>query len=333
MSDMLNHYYCGREALSALPDDSALGRAIAAHPDAYYFGTQGPDFFYYDIPRPGHLACNHLGSAIHTHRVDAFYYYGFQYTRQHPQSADVLLSYLAGFSCHHALDTISHPFIFYRTGRFDRTRWATHFYSYYHKYYEVLLDVAFVQYQYAQLAAAFNFSQLFAPDPSTVQVLEGFYAYVMRHAQGYEMVPGSLAKTIRSSHAVSFCFSDLNDYKKHALRRIERPLHEELALSRGLYPKFTDLRPVLNLDHEEWLDPCTGEPHHASYPELFARSLELTNRRFAAIDRLIADEWSLTMDAVHQIYGNRSYLTGIPCNEKQKMTHFDIIFYRHPHLQ
>ncbi|MDD2414045.1 MAG: zinc dependent phospholipase C family protein [Eubacteriaceae bacterium] len=333
MSDMLNHYYCGQEAFNNLPADTPLHQAIALHPDAYHLGTQGPDFFYYDMPLPPHKPNNPLGSIIHTRGIDRFFYNGFQYAAGHPEDRSLILSYLAGFSCHHSLDTQSHPFIFYRTGRYDRSRWVTHFYSYFHKYYEVLLDVAFLQYRYKKLAATFNFRELFSPQPHTLTVLDNFYADVMRHTYGIEMQPGAVKRAVRSTRWLSFHFSDLDDYKKNILRRIEKLLNEEMAVSRVFYPMFTNERLVLNLSHNVWHDPCTNQPHQESYPDLFDLSVEQTNQRFQIINRWLTDPCAFSRDAIHLMYGNRSYLTGLPCTDKHKMTHFDIFFETIPHMR
>ena len=60
MSDMLNHYCCGREALDALPEHSTMNAIILNHYDAYRLGTQGPDFFYYHHPMPWTVSYTHL---------------------------------------------------------------------------------------------------------------------------------------------------------------------------------------------------------------------------------------------------------------------------------
>lgn len=330
MSDMLNHYYCGRESINRFPADSLLQQMIFEHYDTYILGTQGPDFFYYDLPVvPLHKPNNPFGSMIHTRGVNLFFYHGFRFAEENPEYRNEALAYLAGFMCHHSLDVASHPYIFYRTGRFDRQHIQTHIFSYLHKYYEVLLDVAFLQERYGRLAAAFDFNRLFSPDKETKKMLEAFYAYTIRHTYGREIRPGGVRHSLMCAKLLSIHFPDFDSAKKAAIQKIEERLDKKYAVSRAFYPSFTDDRAVLNLDHRTWLDPVTGAEHTESYPELFDSAVDVTSKRFAAVDDMFASGEPITLDFCQELFENRSYLTGIPCNEKQKMTHFDIFFDLH----
>lgn len=104
MSEMLSHYFCAQDVKAALPDTSTLKAAIAAHPDAYNLGAQGPDFFFYDLlPVPGRRNFHiKYGSLIHGNAVDAFFTTGWRACQALTGHArETAAAYLAGFTVHH----------------------------------------------------------------------------------------------------------------------------------------------------------------------------------------------------------------------------------------
>ncbi len=334
MSDMLNHYCCGREALAAIPQDSTIAEIILSNYDAYRLGTQGPDFYYYHHPMPWNpiKPLHRYGNKIHKTKIDAFYYFGFQYALNVPKERDIILSYLAGFSCHHSLDVASHPFIFYLTGHCDAKAPGSRIFSYYHKYYEVLLDVAYYQYEYQKTACYFPLKKLFTPRQKTVDALERFYSFIMSCVYNEPIQPGCVKDTLQDTAELADLYSDPHAKKKRIVQKLEKIIDEELVVSRVFYPMSTDELTVLNLANHPWKHPCTGEIHNESYPQLFKEAVQETVRKLLAIDELIRLPKGPTPDMIHNMYHNLCYDTGLPADDNLEMQHFDIIFEHHPHL-
>jgi hypothetical protein len=333
MSDMLNHYYCGRQSLETLPAEMTISRLIAAHYDAFRLGTQGPDFFFYGFPLSVGRRQSALpfGGMIHRRHIDDFFEAGFDFAFSHPDTRDLILCYLAGFSCHHALDTATHPYIYYRTGCYDKTDSRTRIYAYYHKLLEVLLDVAFSQFEYGRQGCYFNLPKIFTVTPATKTALEAFYAQVLPAVFGDTPTPGSIARSIERSRRLARTFGDAPGRKKKMLRRFERIVGEEHCLSRAMYPLYTNEFLVLNLGHDTWCHPITGEQYHESYPDLFKAGVAGTVSRLGAISAA-ADAGSFSREAIHNQYGDLSYLTARPWQAAGEMRTFDLIFENHPEL-
>ncbi|MEG0377451.1 MAG: zinc dependent phospholipase C family protein [Eubacterium sp.] len=333
MSDMLNHYCCGREAFEALPENSAVNAIIYSHFDAYRLGTQGPDFFYYHHPMPWNdlKALHHYGNRIHQKNIDAFFYYGLMYAFTNPKDRDIIISYLAGFTCHHSLDVATHPYIFYFTGHYDPQIEGSRIYSYYHKYFEVLLDVAHYQYEYQKLGCFAHLEKIFSPEKATLEVLERFYNFIMVCVYGEPVMRGCVSDTLKDTAELVRLFSDPNSMKKHFFEKIEAFIGEERLVSRVFYPLYTNEFRVLNLDNSEWKHPCTGESSHLSYPQLFSQAVDETVRKLALMDQIIENN-APTPAMIHQMYGNTCYDRALPCASSLEMTHFDIIFEKNPQL-
>ena len=54
--------------------------------------------------------------------------------------------------------------------------------------------------------------------------------------------------------------------------------------------------------------------------------------RFENLEAIAAGDAPVTAEAIHKLYGNASYLTGLNLDMDQTMQYFDIIFLKHAHL-
>lgn len=333
MSDMLNHYCCGREALKALEPDSGMNTVILEHYDAFRLGTQGPDFFYYHHPMPWKTTkpLHRYGNLIHKKRVDAFFYYGLKYAFTNERDRDIILSYLAGFSCHHSLDVASHPYIFYKTGHCEAKTPGSRIYSYYHKYFEVLLDVAYHQYEYQKLGCFVSLEKIFIPTRRTRVALEQFYTFIMKYIYGETLPENGIRDVLADTAQLARLFPDPESRKKRVLGFVEKLLGEEKMVTRAFYPLYTNEYTVLNLANQPWLDPCTGEEHTESYPQLFEQAVDETVRKIRKLDSILSNG-KVTVSDAHEMYKNKCYDRALPCSSKLEMTHFDIIFEKYPQL-
>ncbi|MEF9918586.1 MAG: hypothetical protein RR310_06450 [Eubacterium sp.] len=327
MSDMLNHYACGRESFELLPADSALNTIIFNAFDAYRLGTQGPDFFYYHHPMPWNdlRPLHRYGHLIHTENIDDFFYNGFLYALSTPQDRTIILSYLAGFSCHHSLDVATHPYIFYMTGHYDKNNPDSRIYSYYHKYFEVLLDVAYYQYEYGTLGCFVNLEKLFSPHSETIAALDRFYAFIIKQVYHEQIGHDFIKDVLNDTAELARLFSDPNKIKKHLTEKLENLIGEKRLISRVFYPLYTDELRILNLDHSEWQHPCTGEISTDTYPQLFAQAVGETVDKFKIIDTFL-ENTPPTPEKIHKMYANKCYGRALSCDSSLEMTHFNIIF-------
>ena len=334
MSEKLTHYYCAQHLAHELDAQSPIGIAVDSHPDAFYLGAEGPDFFFFDlIPSPGHPSHMKYGSLIHSHDIDAFFHQGLFYTLklQDPFERDTCLAYLMGFSVHHELDGKTHPFIYYHTGQYQHDK-ATRVFAYIHTYYEVLLDTAYLQYERGELATDFNFKRLFRISNEEAKIIGRLMENIFTVVFDKPLDVFDFMRAVKAAHAVAGMTSDPTNRKRNVLRHIEKLAHQELLVSREFYPPYTNEPVVLNMDHHAWQHPVTGETSTASYTDLFNEAVERSKADADFIAAALDDPDTLTREGVHAVYGNRSYLTDLDLDRDQTMTHFDIIFLKHPSL-
>lgn len=319
MSDLLCHYYCGLEALKLMPEDSLLRRCAEAYPDAFKIGTQGPDFFYYDLLSPKTRA---VATAIHTSHVDDFFAAGLRYALNNEPERERALAYLAGFMSHHALDTATHPFIFNRTGRNDHRTRGSRRYSYLHKKYEVLIDTAMAHYLYGKDVIKERPEQCFDITPQTLGFLQDFYAVVLAQVYDTRAAPSAIARALRGARTAVRMSRDESGKKHTALSAAEKVVGEVGALTRILYPDAVNAWPILNLGNRAWQDPTTGRAYTESYPQLFHNAVEKSAEYWKKIEQMIAGQ-SFTPGDISALFKNLSYLSAQPCEQKECFRYFD----------
>ena len=325
MSDMLNHYYCGREILQKLPDDNRFRQAALTHYDAYRFGTQGPDFLYYSVLSAlVNRKSQKLAKLIHTQNTSRFFYDGLRYSLN-SENPDIGLAYMAGYTTHYALDVETHPFIFCRTGKFEASQPWTRVYGYMHKMYEVLLDTAMAQYEYKEQAVYQTCEKVFQVRPETSDYLEKFYHDTALETYGFVTTPGAVTASQKAALHIVETAKDPSGIRRKIIAPVENMVGQPLAVTRLLYPVYTDELSVLNLNHETWHQPVTGQAHNESYPKLFHSAVDKGAYLLENTNSLIQKN-NFTSDDILALYKNKSYLSGVGCEIEETFKYFDLFF-------
>jgi putative sigma-54 modulation protein len=144
MPNVITHGLLAKETLKQLPV-SVVKDAIAKYPQAYLFGSNGPDFlFYYNVWPWLNQKENHrvgeFGEMMHRSQINEFTDAMVLKTMELTDKAKTIFtSFVAGYLTHWSLDTISHPFVFYRTGKISGKT------KYWHFRFESMLDSLMVK--------------------------------------------------------------------------------------------------------------------------------------------------------------------------------------------
>ena len=90
-------------------------QGAVSHKKAFYLGSQGPDMLYFRNFQPWRPARSSfmLGIAMHTDNIRTLMRNALEYTRRYAAGdKDELISYIAGFFTHYAVDKNAHPFVY-----------------------------------------------------------------------------------------------------------------------------------------------------------------------------------------------------------------------------
>ncbi len=145
MPNVLTHGLMAQRVFETLSEGDVVS-AIKAHPQVFKFASNGPDFlFYYNAwPWMDQDEANRVseyGEQMHRGRVNQFVDTMIDLAKKQNQVAAkrIMIAFVAGYLCHWALDSVAHPFIFYRSGSMAGNL------KYYHFRYESNLDVKMVR--------------------------------------------------------------------------------------------------------------------------------------------------------------------------------------------
>ena len=291
MPDVAMHHYFGLEVRAALPED--LRQALVEEP--FLFALYGPDFWF--MFQPGKTRQGR-GRRMHTTRTGAFLLALARQAREGSARPE-MFSYLAGFLCHYALDSTTHPYIIWQSTETWPTRRA-------HRDLEHALDVKLLQ-------------------------REGYWGEkhpVTDHHFPVLRLPERMASDLDAAYGAVYgwqnTLSDLNRCcaRYRALYRVMEKPHSLLTGLATIAPthRFRSIphsksafldRDVENLSHTPWHQAYARDlTSTESFPELYARAL-------AEALRMIRDAWTFTRDSacpesfLAASLGNRSYLSGL----------------------
>lgn len=299
MPDIVVHAAFGREVKQALPEE--IRAKLADEP--YTFALFGPDLWFLYRPwkrREGR------GRMMHTAKPGAFLMALADRVKTSAAPED-LFSYLAGFLCHYALDSVTHPYIIHLTEeKYDFPRC--------HMSFEHSLDMR-------ELRRA---------------GLEGRRHAITENYFPACRLPGSIRADIdavfRSVYGWENCWSALNHAcARHHLvyRVIENPAglfsrltrltrHPRLKSFSYSESHFNDID-VENDGKQEWRH--SHEPSLASFAtfaELRGEALGLAVRMIEAAYRcLFLSE--IPREELAEIIGNRSYLSGLDADDPRNL--------------
>ena len=299
MPDIAMHHVLGLEVRSQLPEE--VRAALTEVP--YVFAFYGPDpWFLYRLGKPQ----QGRGRRMHTTKTGAFLLSLAREARD-GTAREEMFSYLAGFLCHYALDSTTHPYIIWQTTE----TWQTHRA---HRDMEHALDIRIAQREghwgERHPLTDYHFPLLQLPRKME-EDLNRAYAAVY----GWENVWRDLNRCYKR-YRLMF---RLMESPTSALRALATlcPTHRFRSLSH-IRSAFTDGRDIENLSHSPWhfaFDrECTSTE---SFPELYEKA------KGEAV-RMIASAWAYIYKGMSEAelgksLGSRSYLSGLDVDDPRNL--------------
>lgn len=229
------------------------------------------------------------------------------------------LTFLYGFITHYVLDSTIHPYIFYKTGHFDKKRKETYAYNGLHAYMETYIDNYFLKKNKSTLD--FNFCFDFTPfskeltDTINYSFLKTFGEENMarKYAKSLKQMKQFLTLFRKDSFGVKKSLYSLIDYctPKNTFR------FKSLSYHLDNYESYD----FLNKKHTTWVYPVDKERKSTKdIDQLYQDSILKAKTMIEQIHSYFFLDKTIELK---KILGNDSYLTGIDCNQKKEQKHFE----------
>ena len=300
MPDPVVHVSFGREVLSSLPEE--VRNAII--PDPYTFALFGPDVWFLYRPFGHHES---RGRRMHTTNPGLFL---MSLLRQAANSAcrAEMFSYLAGFCCHYALDSTTHPYVIHVTAE-------EHVFPRSHMSLEHALD-ACVMRRDGCWGEKHPVTDRYFPRVQLPQSMRADLDAVYQSVYGWT---DCLRDMNRACLRYRLCFRMMEHPRGFAacLARLTKIP----ALTSVIYSEsfFHDRDPENN-EHRTWhhpFDPTLISDE--SFPDMREKARKFAVRIITAAYRYLTYGEG-TDESLASLIGDRSYLSGLPSGDLRNLT-------------
>lgn len=232
-------------------------------------------------------------------------------------------TYLVGCICHYALDTTLHPYVIYKTGKFDKKKPSTFKYNNIHAFMEAYIDNDMVRRRMKCNPYSFNFiDYCFDIKPFSndlTKTINYTYYHVFKRRGMSKIYYKSL---IQMKWALRLFRKDRFGIKKFIYKLVDtftpRNMFRFEAVSYH-YP-LKDNHNYLNNNHELWRHPCIyNKTSDESFIDLYLKAIQFAKE-------LVYDSFSYLNDEeinLKKVFTNKSYITGFDCNDKRELKYFE----------
>lgn len=277
MPNVVTHGLMALDVYNQL-ESSRVKSAIQKFPRAYLLGSNGPDIlFYYNVfpwqDQSLNQKVSDYGHAVHRSNINEFYNVAGDFIQRikDPVRQEILISYLAGHLQHWSLDSLAHPFVFYRSGELKGIT------RYDHYRYESMVDSLMVMYVKRHKLSDINVKKFVDVSEEERRVIASFYQRILQRVFGIIDDQAVIESAITSFKNVLTFLYDPHNVKLQLIQGYEKATKKPWAFSSHVVSSNIDAKyDVLNLKHELWRNPTDYEDTSTqSFVDLYNESIEL----------------------------------------------------------
>ena len=217
------------------------------------------------------------------------------------QDNSEVIAFLYGHLCHFVLDVVTHPFIYYMTEGMEKKNVFDAHGLIEHYIDDYTMDKF-------NIAKGPYYHKLGISSRDLNKLINKVYDKAYR------------TKNISIQYNAGIIMTRLYDL---ALRRDKTQIFNTIVKVINLgdvsyHDDYDLVKPFLNLEHDIWLNPETGEEFTYSFDDLWKKACEMALETIDDVNRYIYQDKPLEN---RLILNDTSYNTGLPCNEGQSKTY------------
>ena len=327
MPSSMTHTYFGLDVMKQLPP--IYQNKIKDKQEYFKLFCQGSDpfMFYHFLLGNKAKKMAKIQKNIHTTNTKKFFINTIKIIKEnnliHNQE---VMSYLYGHICHYYLDLNTHPFIYYKSGIFNKNDKNTYKNNGLHQKIEYNIDLYMIKkrenqppHRYKVYKNLFNIKN-FSKELSEVidESIEKTYHY-KNISKTY------LTCTKYMKNFYKYINYDPTGIKFYIYKLIDKLTKDNIIKIEILsfHRDFESNLSYLNLNHLPWTLPWDNQKKFTtSFFELYEKAKnDAINTIIKVTDMLNKNE--LNQPLLDELFKNLSYTTGRPCQEKLKMQFFE----------
>lgn len=329
MPNIVTHYLCGLESIKKF-ESKKCKELIGKFQNVFNLGTQGPDIlFYHEVwPWRSKKLLSNIGNTVHTTKVNQVFKAIIDYiVKQNDDIKNILTVYFMGFLSHNCMDSISHPYIFYRSGFKTPTNSNENLFICYHRKFETSIDVLMCDMLLKKKVHEIRPYELISITSTEQNIISEMYSSVIKAVFNIQIPKKQICKAITDMIFVEKLCKDPYGIKRKVVSKIDDLIYGFPLYSSIIFPhKITDGLDYLNINNRQWCMPHDENIKSSlSFIDLFNEACKRTQRFCDILYSSIFCDNSNIPYAL-ELFGNNSYLSGVDCDIPAHFRWQDIIF-------
>ena len=325
MPSSITHAYFSIDTYNKLPTKYQAKTNI----DYLKIFSQGSDpfmFYNFFIGKSAKEMTN-LQETIHTKKTASFFKNTIKYIHKHNlYNNKEIMSYLYGYICHYYLDLYTHPYIYYKSGIFNKFDKSTYKYNAIHQKYEYLIDLYLINKKERIPYYKFKPHQFLFKNTNISRTLANLIDTTLENTYKYKNISKYYQKSLKHMYLFyKYINYDPYSYKLFIYTIIDKITPKKIINLKELsfHNKLDNIDKILNSSNQKWNLPWDKEKTSPlSFKELYNLALNNTIDTIIKITDML-DEKKLDNKLLDTLFKNLSLTTGINCNNNIIMKYFE----------
>lgn len=290
--------------------------------------SQGPDilFFYHSFNINKAKDIRKLGKKVQRINTQLFFYNLIKYIVENnlENNTDVI-NFLYGFILHYSLDSTVHPYVFYKTGVYNKRKKETLKYKNKHDEMEKYLDNYMINKNEKIKPSKFKIHKYIFDLKRFDEKLNKAIDYTFINTFNVDKVSKYYYISLRIMNLSYYLLRyDPYSIKKHIYKAINKlfPFLKINVEVLSYAKEYINKEDYLNNEHKTWNHPCIiEEKYNHSFDDLYHIAINKAIYLIEETNKILYDNKNI--EYIKEIFTNLSYVTGKDCNLKLYNKYFE----------
>ena len=292
--------------------------------DVYHAFAQSHDYLYYYVFHRDLKKVNELGNKGHKSDTQAYLINMIQNIKKMNLVNDgYALGYLYGSICHYVMDSMCHPFIFYKTGAWNHDDKDTYKYRGGHTMMEKSIDAIYYEMKYKRKYKYCNVSKDIIGKPIFTDKLCELINKTWKDTYNEDDMAIKYKKGIKDAKFIfSVAVNDRFGIKKAIYKFIDFITDHRRNIQYCSNHNDNPDMSLLNLEHKEWNNPANKVlRYNSSFVDLFNEGVLKVLKIIEASDMFFSDK--VDLNYLKEQIPDVSYSNGLLLKDYKPMQYFE----------